>query len=66
MEDGNLLSNGLVRPFAIQMEPLDEHESSHSPIQLLILHALEYVRSEVRMVERPILDLSCQDDEDEA
>ena len=48
------------------MEALDEHESPHSPIQLLVLHSLEYVCSEVRMVESPILDLSSQDDHDKA
>lgn len=64
MQDFHLLLDGLVGPSTVQVEVLDSHEAAHATIQLLILHFLQRVGLEVRVMEGGDLDLGKEDNED--
>lgn len=57
MQDTHLLLDRLVGPLSIQVEVLYCHKASHASIKFLVLHLLQRVRLEVRMVEGRRLDL---------
>ena len=58
MKDLNLFLDDLVGPFSAQVELLYEHKASKSRVKLVVLHALENISLEVRVIEGPVLNLS--------
>ena len=63
MQDSHLLLDRLVGPLSVQVEVLYSHEASHASVEFLVLHILQRVDLEVRMVEGGSLDLRKQHDE---